>query len=35
MPTMGERRDGGEECRVSDGRESADNGGEERRRGGV
>ena len=36
MPTMGERRDGGEECRVSDGRESADNGGErEGRRGGV
>ena len=27
MPTMGEReRDGGEECRVSDGMESADNG---------
>ena len=29
MPTMGERRDGGEECRVSDGREWPTMGGGE------
>ena len=33
VPTMGDGRDGGEECIVSDGRECFDNRGGERRRG--